>query len=188
MKLHAFLILAAGAIAIHMFWSNPVEATPIPLTKETKSTIEKIIRDIQTRGEYIRDQEQYGVRDFGIDLRKSNWRGDCEDWALAYKNAISEALPGYHAALKIMLVKKWDPEKWVNQDHAALFIKTDKRTYVVEGPAYSKWGKVYTRMKDVRATEYSDERIVGEIEYRLPMQLSFVESGNLSQSTPASKQ
>ena len=188
MKSHVFLVLAAGAIAIHMFWSNPVEATQIPLTKETKATIEKVIREIQTRGEYVRDQDQYGVRDFGIDLRKSNWKGDCEDWALAYKNAINEALPGYQAALKVMLVKKWDPENWVNQDHAALFIETDKRTYVVEGPAYSKLGKMYTRMKDVRATEYSDKRIVGEIEYKQPMRLSFVEDGSLPASTPAAKQ
>jgi len=178
MRRNKFLILAAGAIAIFTASiTTPVDASEIPLTKENKKIIDTVVRQIQQRGEYVSDIEQYGLRDYGTDLRTAGWKGDCEDWAIAFKNAIDEALPGYKSALKVMLVKMWNPEKLQDEDHAALFIHTDKRTVVVEGPAYSKTGKIFTRPKDVRATQYSKERIVGEIRYDHPTRLTLVDGG-----------
>jgi hypothetical protein len=165
MKLSYFWTLAAGATAIIILTISPVTAAEIPLNEENKLVISNILTDIQMKGEYVSDQEQYEVANYPIDLRDADWKGDCEDWAIAYKNALADVFPEHTAALKIMLLKRWNRTEQIDEMHAALFIKTDRAIYVAEGPAYGKKGKIISRIKRLRATQYSKKRILGELQY-----------------------
>ena len=177
-----FLFLMMSSIFVGTFGTDVhAELMHLPDTKDNRKLIKQVVLGISRRAEYVSDMESFGKPDYGIDIRLNNWQGDCEDFALAYQSALRKIFPQYHKSFKVMLVNRYDQRAREDSLHAVLFIYTNKRIYVAEGPSYYPNGrKVVSSPIWLRASQYVNEnRVYGEIDYVSPEHYVFV-----SQYTP----
>jgi len=157
-------------IALLLGWGFGKARADIP--HEDMKAINAAISEIQDTAEYVSDLEQYGIEDYGQDVRVTG-KGDCEDWAIGYRNAILEKMPQHSGDLKLMNVLAYDWRTGKDIGHAVLFIQTDRGIYVAESPVYDKWGKVKAGPKRLLRTMYRG-MVLGEIAYPRPEQVVFV--------------
>jgi len=125
-----FILLIAGASFLGGRKSTePEYARPLSHELPTRSElneVRKIVARSCAQGQPLRDgtsfdQHYYGHPDYWQDCR-INGVGDCEDWALAFKNVFSEKYPhlAQRAAVRVLKVRDRHSDKWVA--HAALII------------------------------------------------------------------
>ena len=148
------------ALIIAVFTSPAFAQIP---HKQNIKAIKHALEYVQERGTYVSDMVKHGVIDYGIDLRLADWQGDCEDWALAYKGQIEDAIGKQGNALRVMYV--YFPD---GRAHVVLFIETTKDTYLIEGPYEGRYGKVYSRMVKVKYSDYGPDQILGKLFYETP--------------------
>ncbi|PHS61775.1 MAG: hypothetical protein COB09_17050 [Thalassobium sp.] len=134
--------------------------------KENIKAIKHALEYVQERGTYVSDIKKHGVVDYGIDLRLADWQGDCEDWALAYKGQIEDAIGTQGNSLRVMYVKARRYDEYFA--HAVLFIETTSGTYLIEAPYEGRYGKVYSTMVKVKHSHYKPEQIIGQLVYPKP--------------------
>lgn len=166
--------LSTSIIFCTLAITAPVDAVAeksyIPDTRQNRNLIKQIVMDISRKAEYLDDRTNHGKRDYGVDLRDYNWIGDCEDFALAFQAALRDKFPDYATSFKVMRVDSYNFRTAKDGAHAVLFIYTDKRAYVAEGPGYYPNGqKIINYPIWLRASQYVNEkRVYGEMLYTSP--------------------
>ena len=163
--------LAALALATAVSFSGTASAAEP--TKAEFKRIRSIVEQMQRDNFEMSDRDQYGKSDWAQDIRITG-KGDCEDWAIGFRNAILEEMPHLAGSLRMMalwhhnqrntgdlFVEGVGPEK----AHAALFITYKGKEYVANGTKINTTGhgpeRRLNRIKLVRATQYSNpKRIV----------------------------
>lgn len=86
------------------------------------ATAERVNSDVNSQVQYKTDFSQYGTPEFWIEARTL---GDCEDYALAKRNALLQA--------------GWDKDKlglcicYINgEGHCCLWVETDKGSFILD--------------------------------------------------------
>jgi hypothetical protein len=162
--------LAFVVVAMIVLTTASCVVNAAPISRDEFREMKEIVRQVQLNNDYMYDWQQWPDQtpEYAQDVRITG-KGDCEDFALGYYNAILERFPHHRENLKLMQVmaRNWGTDR--DALHAVLFINYRGRTHVADTVGTRPDGtKMLVSVKDLRATQYAPKKVVGEFVYPTP--------------------
>lgn len=104
-----------------------------PLTEARRDQLDRVNAKINSSTVYVPDADKYGVAERWEDAAKHGNEGDCEDFAIAKRNAL-RAIGWPQASLDIAVCITEDGQK-----HAVLVARTDQGDFVLDNRQHIVW-------------------------------------------------